>query len=211
LLANTTLVYTVTANIIGTTGDSLVEDLSNTATVNLPTGLVDADTSNNLATDTDTPSNPGPNLGSWDTIPFNLADGGSVTIALSTPLTGDGGASPDLVYYEWLNGTQVMLDWVLIEISADHTNWDTVFFWGNGAADTNTNVDISNPAIGGAEDDNRNFDPADLYNTSGVTIDIDALGLSGSYPYIRITAPQIGGTYGDNDGVGVDSIQLWYP
>ena len=172
----------------------------------LPAGLTDANDLDNSATDTDTPSNPGPNLGSGDGVAYDLADGGSITIALGTPFSGDGNsASPDLIYYEWFSGTQVMMDWVFIEVSDNHNDWFPIFFWGDNNADINTNVNIN--VIGGNEDDNRPFNPGDLYNTSGVTIDLDSLGLTGSYSYIRISAPQIGGSYGDNDGVGIDSIQ----
>ena len=209
LQAGSSLIYTTTANIIGTLGDSLIENLSNTVAVSVPAGLVDALPGNNSATDIDVPNNPGPNMGNPDGFPFDLGDGGSITIVLSTPITSDGGASPDLVYYAGLSGANVLLDWALVEISADHLGWNPVFFWGDNVADMNTNVAIN--VIGGLEDDNRPFAPANLYNISGITIDIDSLGLSGSYPYIRITAPQIGGSFGGNDGLSIDSIQPYYP
>jgi uncharacterized repeat protein (TIGR01451 family) len=58
LPANSSLVYTVTANISGTAGAT---NLTNTATVGVPAGLVDAVPANNTATDID-----GPNIDSID-------------------------------------------------------------------------------------------------------------------------------------------------
>ena len=113
------------------------------------------------------------------------------------------------------------MDWVQVEISADGSTWFTVFFWGDGIPDTNTNLNIN--IIGGVEGDNRAFDPANavfytspapLSISSGVTIDIDAIPgitMGTDYYWIQLTAPQIGGSYGDSDGLEVDSILPYYP
>ena len=218
LNAGGSLVYTVTANISGTA----VGNMTNTAMVSAPTGFVDVLLGNNSATDIDTTNNPGPNIGPPDGILFDLGDGSSISIVLGTPITSNGDPTvPDLVYYGWNSGGVGLMDWVLVEISADNSTWYPVFYWGNCTppdppgpqgtciADTNANVNIN--VIGGYEVDNRALNPSILYNNSGVTIDIDSLGLSGSYPYIRITAPIIGGSTGNGDGLTLDSIQPYYP
>jgi hypothetical protein len=151
-----------------------------------------------------------------------------VTYLLPTPITADGDIlTRDFVYFEYMYdaaASAVLLDWVQVEISADGSTWFTVFFWGDGVPDTNTNVNIT--IIGGTEDDNRLFDPTTtlLYASpsaptiySGVTIDIDAITGSPAgttYPWIRITAPDIppgSGNYGSADGLTLDSIQPYYP
>lgn len=95
------------------------------------------------------------------------------------------------------------MDMVIIQISEDGSNWHTVFYWGNGIADTNSNLNIN--IIGGSEDDNRDIASSWLINGTGVGIDIDALGLSDTYPYLRITAP----SGGAGDGCDVDAIQIY--
>jgi hypothetical protein len=144
----------------------------------------------------------------------SLPSGTSVTLAFSTPLTVGTGSS--LVYYEMgLAGTSgIQMDRVIIEIS-DGYNWYTIFNWGGGGADTNSNLNVA--VIGGSENDNRDFSfiPASdvLYPfgtgavgnpATGITIQVDGIVPNGSYPYIRITAPS-----GDSgDGCDVDAIQI---
>jgi hypothetical protein len=122
----------------------------------------------------------------------------------STPITDHGDSGYDFVYYERLltGPNHIEMDRVLIEIG-DGTNWYTVFDWGGGGPDTNSNVDTG--VIGGGEGENRNIASGFLINNSGVGIDIYSLGLIGSYQYLRISAPSTGA----NDGIDIDAIEIY--
>ncbi len=137
---------------------------------------------------------------------YNLPSGGTLTLGINLIANGDAGW--DLVYYELPAGSGIYLDWVIVEIS-DGTNWYTVFNWGNNVADTNTNVDfniLSNPQVP-PELDERDIPTAELYNGTGIAIDIDAIVPAGVYPYIRFTAPT-----GDMDGqIEIDAIEILPP
>ena len=97
----------------------------------------------------------------------------------------------------------ITVDWVIIEISTDGSNWIEVFNWGD--SDPANNGMIGNP---GSEPDNYVLPLSALYNgnTTGIAIDADAFVSSGprTFQYIRITSP-LGG---DNDGSEVDSIEI---
>jgi len=59
------------------------------------------------------------------------------------------------------------------------------------------------------EYDDRPIPYAELYNNTGITIDIDSLGLSGSYPWIRFYCPTI--AEGNTDDLcDIDAIQPYY-
>jgi len=92
-----------------------------------------------------------------------------------------------------------------VEIS-DGTNWYTIFNWGNNVADTNTNMDfniLSNPQVP-EEPDQRDIPTAELYNLTGIAIDLDSIVPPGAYPYIRFIAPP-----GDIDNhMEIDAIQV---
>jgi uncharacterized repeat protein (TIGR01451 family) len=229
---------TLTITIQGAVGAGTVGDLLNKANLVIPggAGFNDPDSSNNSDIEnTLAPVRPdiGPPNGGFITI----GDGNPAAFLLPTPIIASGDATPDFVYFEHvfdIVNSSVLLDWVQIEISTDQAIWYTVFFWGNCTppdppgpatgtctADTNTNVNIN--VIGGYETDNRSFTlpttvlyaslSAPAYH-SGVTIDIDAIpGITTGtdYYWIRVTAPQIGGTYGGADGLDIDSIQPYYP
>jgi uncharacterized repeat protein (TIGR01451 family) len=216
---------TLTITIQGVVGAGTVGDLSNTANLVIPggAGFNDPDTSNNSDTE-NTLATVRPDIGLPDGGYYNPGDGNPAAFLLTMPITADGDPSPsapDFVYFEYMSTpTTVLLDWVQLEISADGSTWYTVFFWGNGVADTNTNVNID--IISGAESDNRSFATTDLYNNSGITIDIDSItGISTGIEYwwIRITAPEYppgSGDYGagpgnPGDGLTLDSIQPYYP
>ncbi|MBN1452817.1 MAG: DUF11 domain-containing protein [Anaerolineales bacterium] len=220
---------TITVTIQGVVDPGTTGDLSNTTNLVIPggAGFNDSDTTNNSAIDTNTQS-AGPNFGPPDGGYFSPGDGVPVTYLLPTPITADGNDTTyDFVYFEYMFAPdQVLMDWVQVEISTDGFTWFTVFFWGDGIPDTNTNVDTNNPAVPPPEIDNYAFNPASaiLYASpsaptiySGVTIDIDAITGSPAgttYPWIRITAPEIppgSGDYGDGDGLTLDSIQPYYP
>jgi hypothetical protein len=111
------------------------------------------------------------------------------------------------VYNEVLSSPgRIALDWVKIEISQDGITWYTVFYWGDSIPDTNSNVDISNPLFGGTEVDNRSILTTSLYNTTGITIDVDPFAPAGSYPWMRISSPA-----GSANGPDIDAIQPYYP
>jgi len=198
------ITYTVTANISA----FAVGTLNNTASVNVPAGIMDPNTGNNSATDSDTSTGgTEPDVGGPDGNDYNPGPNGSITILLSQGITAGGSSTPDFVYYEIISAPVLVdMDWVMIEVSADGVTWYTVFVWGDGAPDINSNVDIN--VIGGMENDNRQINTSNLYNQTGVTIDIDAIpGISTGtiYPWIRISG--IGGA----DGPNIDAIQPYYP
>jgi hypothetical protein len=111
----------------------------------------------------------------------------------------------DLVDYEKAACGGICLDWVQIDVCGDPcTSWVTVFNWGDGAPDNNSNV-ASFGADG--EDDNEAISAAALLNNSGITIDVDALGPvpSGGYRYLRFWSPV---NWPNNDGAEIDSIEI---
>jgi len=148
--------------------------------------------------------NPYPNInfGPPDRFYNTIPDGAYATFYLGTPITSHGNDDADFVYYELAAGIGILLDHVVIYISTNGTDWHTVFYWGDGAPDTNSNVDIT--VIGGGENDNRDISAGLLINNTGVWIDIHDLGLTDSYRYIRIYAPPSGAP----DGCDVDAIEV---
>jgi hypothetical protein len=194
--------YTVIATIDG----AATGNVNNTATITEPVGVTDPAPGNNTASDINevivsVPFPAGDIGDTKDTVTYTVPPGDSITLTFNTPVVVPGN---DIVYYELQNGVGIMMDYVILEIS-DGTNWYPVFNWGNGAADTNSNLDIS--VIGGAETDNRDFqNPPQsdvLFNGTGVYIDLDFLP-PGTYPYIRITSPSVD----DGDGAEVDAIDV---
>jgi uncharacterized repeat protein (TIGR01451 family) len=204
--------YTVTAHVLKTASG----DLTNTVRVDVPATNVESDSSNNIASDTDqflaTVTLPIGNIGETkDNVTELLPPGDFTTIAFSTPLVVNGHGGYDLVYYEMPNGAGIAMDIVGLEIS-DGNNWYTIFYWGDDAADTNSNMDIS--VLGGSETDNRDFTsppPGLLYDGTGVVIELDGIVPPGTYPYIRIISPPTAAyPYGvSNDGgCEIDAIAI---
>lgn len=185
------IVYTVVARVLPAASGDLV----NMAVVTVPAAYMETDLLNNVAIDTDlflpTVTLPFGNISdTQDGFTDLVAPGNSVTIRFSTPLTVNGHAGYDLVYYELANGAGIAMDLVALEIG-DGNNWYTVFYWGDDVADTNSNMNIG--VIGGTETDNRDFstlpDASVLYNGTGVTIELDGVVPPGTYPYFRILSP----------------------
>lgn len=211
LPAGASVTYVVTAAISSSPAGSL----TNTATVAPPMSVTDPVPGNNSATDSDTlittDSLP-PNMGTRDNVFYILPAGNSLT--LNTNLIADGDPAPDLVFYEYSVAAippdffdGILLDWIIIEIS-DGNNWYRVFYWGDNLRDTNTNVDYTlltiPPASPDPEEDQRQIASADLYNGTGVTIDIDSLVPPGTYTFIRFYAPT-----GDTDGQAeIDAFEI---
>jgi hypothetical protein len=126
--------------------------------------------------------------------------------ALSTP-DGD----PDLVYFERnLNPTDIQMDRVIIYLGDFFLDiWYMIFNWGDGIPDTNSNLNISNPTVGGVENDNQQIikTAVPLYGTpnlnTGITIDIDGYAPTGTpYQWLKLVVP----TGGPADGADIDSI-----
>jgi hypothetical protein len=120
-------------------------------------------------------------------------------------------AGYDFVDYEQASGAcgDICLDWVQIDVcDASCSSWVTVFNWGDGVPDSNTNV-----AGFGAdgEDDNEPIPAGSLRCANGyctgIEIDVDAFGPvpPGGYRYIRIWSPI---NWPNNDGAEVDSIEV---
>jgi hypothetical protein len=139
-----------------------------------------------------------------------------ITATGGPPITADTiDPDYDLVYYEREADPGstgfIDMDRVTVEISADNVTWYTVFVWGDGVLDTNTN--IGQAGYGGAELNNTPIPMSEppLYRSStgpitGIAIDVDAPlsaagvlpGLS-SYPFVRIT----GSVQADVDSIEV--------
>jgi hypothetical protein len=114
-------------------------------------------------------------------------------------ITGDSNPDYDLVYYEREadpGSTGVIdMDRVTVEISADNITWYTVFWWGDGVLDTNTN--IGQAGYGGAELNNTPIPMSEppLYRSStgpitGIAIDVDNSPVPpppGLYRFVSIT------------------------
>lgn len=201
---------------VNVTTDLTASNLVNAASVTGPVGYTEAAPGNESQTDTDTlittvAPPPGVEIG----LPpngtyYEILEGVALTFAINLQNNGD--FNPDLVYYEHENnppppGSYVLLDWVVIEVS-DGYNWYTVYNWGNGIPDGNTNVAGFNPWV--EQDEFRIDIPSvpPLYtglNGTGVSIDLDSLGLSGTFSWIRVTAPSGGGP------ADVDSIDPLFP
>lgn len=188
-------------HISGKVAAGTVVNINNTATISIPGGasFSDPNGGNNLSTVTHERvySPPYGNIGSTsDGATTNIGSGGSVILQITTQTGGD--ASWDLVYYELANGCGIAMDWVILQVG-DGTNWYTIFNWGDGVVDGNTIL----ASLGLPESDTRSICSVDLYGSTGVAIDLDAVVPPGSYDYIRILAPS-----GDGDGVvEVDAIE----
>jgi uncharacterized repeat protein (TIGR01451 family) len=209
LPAGRSVIYTINATVNGFAAGAL----TNTASVAPPTGLIDTVPGNNSATDSDVSAVGEPEVGSPDGNSYDILAGTTATFFLSQPIVANGDGAADFVFYEFPAAPGIAFDHILIEISSDGSTWYPVFYWGDGIADTNTNVNINLPNIASActptstEEDNCPIDSGDLYNNTGITINIDNSPLSlvppGNYSWIRFTAPA-----GSGDPAQVDAIQI---
>ena len=101
-----------------------------------------------------------------------------------------------------------------ISIYADGHEYYVVFNWGsdNNAPETHTNVDYNNlppdnTNCAEPECDNRNIPTSDLYNNTGILIDVDnapSAPPAQTYNYIVIIAP----TNVSPDQIDVDAITV---
>ncbi len=197
----------ITLSLQGTVANWAVGNLSNTAEVIIPggAGFNDPNLSNNTSTDVDQQTLPFPygNIGSSpDGVSTDFPTNSSVIF--NFPIVVNGNPSWDLVYYEYPNGScgGILLDWVIIQVG-DGSTWYTVFNWGDGIVDGNAIT----AAAGLPEDDHRDLCDWQLYNLSGVAIDLDPVVPPGWYPYLRFLAPPVPFP-GDPDGIiEIDAIQ----
>ncbi|MFZ5819219.1 MAG: hypothetical protein ACOYYJ_04890 [Chloroflexota bacterium] len=197
----------ITITIQGTVDAGASGDLSNTADIIIPggAGFSDPDLGDNSGIDTDGQalSLPYGNIGAApDGVSTNFATGSVVTFNISVQVIGN--PSWDLVYYEYPNGScgGVLIDWVIIEVG-DGNTWYTVFNWGDGFVDGNAITS----AAGLPEDDHRDLCDWQLYNSTGIAIDLDGVVPPGTYPYVRFTAPPVPPP-GDTDGhIEIDAIE----
>jgi hypothetical protein len=187
--------------------------LLNTASVSPPTGFVDSVPGNDTATDSDINAMGEPDIGPPDGNIYIIPDGGTATFFMSQPIIANGDPGADFVFYELPMGPGINLDQIIIEISTDENIWHRVFYWGDTIADTNTNVDNVNiPNIASAcptEMDNCPIASGNLYNNTGIRIDVDNSPLSpglpqGNYFWIRFSEPGIT----PDDGTHVDAIEI---
>ena len=123
------------------------------------------------------------------------------------------GLGPDMVFYEYSATVDlgppigpepgILLDFTLIELSADGANWFPVFDWdGNPGGVSGTNID----SYAAVESENEPIPSRDLYGTlpykTGIAIDIGVWTSPGySYRYVRFTYPA--GT----QGAQVDAVE----
>ncbi len=148
----------------------------------------------------------GPPIGGPDGSITNLTPGSEVIIDLGgSAIVADGNTDFDLVYYESNTGSAIQMDWVIVQVSTTPGGpWYTILNWGNGGPDGNTSIGQLGYSVG--EADNENIPQADLYNNSGIQIDVDGAGVpAGTYPYLRIYSPP----GGDGDAAQIDSIQIF--
>jgi hypothetical protein len=196
--------YIVDATVIGSPAGSL----ANTAAVSVPAGITDPNPGNNSATDTDqlVVSDPFPygNIGtSPDGASENILGGTYLILQFGTPVVVGAPDGYDLVYYPDPTAPTLQMDAVILQIG-DGSNWYTVLYWGDGSADTNTDLPSSppNPTDCSSEPDNCLIDPSLLSNSPGISIQLDGVVPNSTYSYIRIISPP-----GDSgDGVDVDAI-----
>jgi len=117
----------------------------------------------------------------------------------------------DLVYYERDTGVDVDMDRVIISISSDGSTYYVVFDWGDGDPDNNSNVGD----VAGSENDNQNIPYTELYNNTGILIDVDNAPSNppiATYQWLAVQAPTPppSATPPNNstDGADVDSVQV---
>jgi hypothetical protein len=149
------------------------------------------------------------NLGAPDGSFFTIGCGQSLIVDLSSnPVVTHAG--DDLVYYERYAPAipGIYMDSVKVEVCSDATCSVsyTVFDWGDGVLDGNTNVGAAGYSPG--EPDNQTIPESVLFGTPplqvGITIDVEAVAPPGTYPYLRLSAPGAPLT----DGAEVDAIDV---
>ena len=143
-----------------------------------------------------------------DGTPGEIFAGGYTIVNISgNPITVSSTADGnyDLILHEVIYGpTSIWMDNIIIGVSNSlDGSYYEVFNWGNSVADTNTNVDtntlLPDPgciAPDAPECDNRVIQSSDLYNGTGILIDVETAPggapPEGTYNYLVIISPLSG-------------------
>jgi hypothetical protein len=124
---------------------------------------------------------------------ISLDPGESVTLDFGAGYGIMDGPGPDMVFYENPFGIGIRLDFVTIDVSEDGTNWYTVFNWdGIAGGVSGTNID-AHAIDGSGEEENEDIDSSELYNGTGITIDI-GIWTPGGYSFRYVRLSDAGGT-----------------
>jgi hypothetical protein len=202
--------FTLTLSPTFTLTPSQTPSLTTTPTLTLTPSLTMTPSMTLTTAPSYTPTpNTEPDFGQTDGFEYGLSDGSSYTFFLGTPITIDGDSDYDLVYYEIefpAGGGTIHMDQIQIEIG-DGTTWYTVFYWGDGWGNPNTNLNIGDVA----EPDNYVVSMGGLYGSphqTGILINVDggigAPPVGFTFDRIRLAAPTLGST----DGCNFDAIQV---
>jgi hypothetical protein len=115
-------------------------------------------------------------------------------------------ASNSYLIYEpaYAGGATVDMDLIILQVG-DGRNWYTVFNWGDGSPDDNTDIPYNSNSVDcTGEPDNCPIDVSQLANAPGVTIQLNGiLTVGNTYRYIRIKSPSAGDS---GDGLDVNKI-----
>lgn len=149
-----------------------------------------------------------------------IADGTYIVISLSVKVEATPDDNYDLVFYEFNNDGAVYMDRIIIGISDSPTGdiYYEVFNWGNGTADTNSNIGD----VAGSETDDQQTALTELYDPdkiatppsdgpapqTGILIDVDKAPsnppVDHTYNYVVIISP-FGGLL--SNPAQVDAVQ----
>jgi hypothetical protein len=155
-----------------------------------------------------------PNEGPPNKVSTRLACNTALVVTLTKAISTSGTTAYDLVYYEIDSEAppspgNIYLDQIIVQVGTSLSGpWFTVFNWGDGIRDNNTNVGAS--ASGLPETDNKIVPFTVLYANpaaptiqTGIAIDVDARAPAGIYPYVRFFSPFSG------DGPDVDAVHAF--
>jgi len=143
-----------------------------------------------------------------DNVPVGIDNSDTITLDFGTGRGIIDGPGSDMVFYEWLTGGSIYLDYITIDLSADGVTWYTVFEWdGDNPGDVSgTNVD-GYASDGDGELEDEPIPQGDLYPYPGSGIEIDIGAVQSppppgySFHLVRFTYPAGGTDYGQIDAV----------
>ena len=203
----TTITSAVTAS--STSASSATQTYTATSTPSSTPTSTPTPTTTLIQTFTNTPDASEPDFGGPDGNTTTLGNSVYVEFNLSGFLL-DGNSSWDAVYYEKeevSSAGKIHLGRVRIEVYDQTTSaWYTIYYWGDGVADTNASYNNGNSEPDGFPVDKSQLSGPSPLNT-GIAIDIDtpAIGQGGSVgdsiTKIRITSLS-------NANCDIDSLQM---
>ena len=208
LINGTTYVYTVTAIDVG----SNESGPSNSASA-LPNPIAISHTTVVTCSGA-VVTNCGDSTGMPDNIVTEITGTGQIILDFDPLGTGDGiidGIGFDIVYYEFLDTSNVFLDYVTVDLSPDGTTWYTLFEWnGDSGATTDvrgTNIDsMASDADGELENEDIPLGLLYPFPGTGVAIDIGNVLVPPpggvAYRFVRISYPA-----GGSDAAQIDSVE----